>query len=283
MRQVLFRIPALGVTVHGFGFMVVVACLAGWLLAGRRAGRVKLDPDAVHDLAIWMMVGGLVGARLFYVVDYWGETVTTVGQAIRVWEGGIAFYGAVLGASTAFFAFRAFRAFPVLATLDAVAPSVALGIAIGRVGCFLNGCCYGGYCRLPWLAVRFPRHSPPWAAERARMMIPRDAAYSLPLHPTQLYEAVNGLVLLALVTAYYPLRRRDGEVMALLMLAFPVTRFLIDTLRDDESPLVSGLTVAQTSSLILFALGVSLWSRLSNRPPFRLADAPAPQPADARA
>jgi phosphatidylglycerol:prolipoprotein diacylglycerol transferase len=280
MRQVLFRIPGLGITVYGFGFMVVVACLAGWLLAGWRARREKLDPDLVSDLSVWLILGGLVGARLFYVVEYWGETVTSVGQAFRVWEGGIVFYGSVLGASAAFFVFRAFRAFPVLATLDALAPSVALGIALGRLGCFLNGCCYGGYCRYPWLAVRFPRNSLPWVAERARMLISRDATHTLPLHPTQLYETLNGLILFALLTASYPLRRRDGEIMALLMLAYSVTRFLIDTLRDDESPLVSGMTIAQTSSLILFAAGMSFWSYLSNRPASRLAD---PQRVDARA
>lgn len=279
MKQVLFRIPGLGVPVYGFGLMVALAFCAGLWLAVRRARREGLDPDVVYDMAVWLMVGGLVGARLFFVAEYWGEKITTLAEVVRVWEGGIVFYGSVIGAVVALLLFRAFRRFPVLATLDALAPSVALGIALGRVGCFLNGCCYGDPCPIPWLAVRFPRDSPAWLAERAQRLIPADAPTSLPLHPTQLYSALDGLVLLALLTAYYPLRRRDGEVIGLLMLTYPVTRFLIEALRDDESTFVLGLTVAQVVSLFLFSGALFFWSYLANRPPGRVADRAAAAPA----
>lgn len=275
MKQVLFRIPGLGVTVYGFTSLLVVAISAGWVLAGRRSRRERLDPDVVYGMAPWLVIGGLVGARLFYVAEYWGERVTTAGEALRVWDGGLVFYGGVLGATAAFFLYRAVRAFPVLATLDALAPAVALGVALGRVGCFLNGSGYGKVCRPPWPAVRFPAGSWPWAAERARMLIPRDAPYTLPLHPTQLYSALSGLLLFALVSAYFPVRRRDGEVMALLTIAYPVGHFVVDFLRDDEATFGSGLTIGQVASLALFAAGLTFWSRLSRRRPFRRADAPA--------
>jgi phosphatidylglycerol:prolipoprotein diacylglycerol transferase len=283
MRQVLFRIPGTNVPVYGFGLMVAVAFYAGLMAAVRRSRREGLDPEVVYDMAAWLLVGGLVGARLFYVAEYWGETVHTVGQVFRVWEGGIVFYGSVIGAAVGFVLFRAVRAFPVLATLDALAPGVALGVAVGRVGCFLNGCCYGRVCGVPWLAVRFPKGSPPWLAERAQGTIPPDALTSLPLHPTQLYSALDGLVLFALLSAYYPLRRRDGEVVGLLWLAYPVTRFLVENLRDDERALVSGFTVAQVVSLILFALGLVFWSSLMRRPPGRLSARRADRVTDALA
>ncbi len=272
MRQVLFRIPGLGVTVYGFGLMVVVAFFVGWVLADWRSRREKLDPNLIDGLAGWLMIGGVIGARLFYVAEYWGETITSIGQIFRVWEGGIVLYGSVIGGAVAFFLFRAFRRFPVLATLDALAPSLALGIAIGRVGCFLNGCCYGKVSPISWLAVRFPRHSPPWISEQARGLIPSEAPTSLPLHPTQLYSALDGLLLFVLLTAYYPVRRRDGEVMALLMMAYPVSRFVIEVMRDDEAVLVSGLTIAQVVSLFLLAAGIVFWSRLSRRKALRHAD-----------
>ena len=271
MKQVLFRIPWLGVSVYSFAFMLVVAFTVGWWLAGRRSRREGLDPNVVYDLSAWLMVGGIIGARLFYVVEYWGETVTTLGEAFHVWEGGLVFYGAIFGATIAFFLFRAFRVFPLLATLDALAPAVAAGLAIGRIGCFLNGCCYGKLSAPPFPGVRFPQNSLPWVAERARMMIPRDAAWTLPLHPTQLYSAADALFLFALVSVYYPFRRRDGEVMAILMIAYPITRFLVDFFRDDEAPLASGLTIAQLVGLLVFAAGLSFWSRLSLRPATRLA------------
>ncbi len=169
----------------------------------------------------------------------------------------------------------------MLATLDAIAPSVALGIALGRVGCFLNGCCYGDPCAIPWLAVRFPRNSPPWQAELAQRLIAPGALLSLPIHPTQLYCAFNGLVLLVLLTTYYPLRRRDGEVIALLMLTYPVTRFFIEWFRDDEATLASGLTIAQKVSVFVFGAGVIFWFRLARRPSWRLADQPSPVEARA--
>jgi phosphatidylglycerol:prolipoprotein diacylglycerol transferase len=129
----------------------------------------------------------------------------------------------------------------------------------------LNGCCYGDRCDLPGLAVRFPRDSPPWLAERAQDLIPRDAPASLPLHPTQLYASLDGLVLLGLLSAYYPLRRRDGEVIGLLMLTYPVSRFLIERLRNDESALIGSLTVAQVVSLLLLLAGMLFWAWLPDR------------------
>jgi len=82
-------------------------------------------------------------------------------------------------------------------------PALAFGIAIGRIGCFLNGCCYGDPCNLPW-AVRFPKESPPWVAEVKRNQIPPDADFSLWLHPTQIYSTIDGLILFLLLAAYYP-------------------------------------------------------------------------------
>jgi phosphatidylglycerol:prolipoprotein diacylglycerol transferase len=274
MKPVLFRIPGLGVSVYGFGFMVVVAFYSAMLLAAWRSRREKLDPGVIYDLAIWILIGGIIGARLFYVVEYWGEKVNSFAEIFRVWEGGIVFYGSVFGATAGFFLYRVFRPFPILATLDAIAPAVALGIALGRIGCFLNGCCYGDECSLDWLAVRFPAYSPAWMAERAQGLIARDAPKSLPLHPTQLYSAVDGLVLLGLLSAYYPLRRRDGEVVALLLLSYPISRFMIERLRNDEAPFLGGMTIAQVISVVVFAAGLFLWSYLAGRPERRLVDAP---------
>jgi phosphatidylglycerol:prolipoprotein diacylglycerol transferase len=266
MKQVLFRIPVLNVPLYGFGVMVVVAFYVALAVALRRARRERLDPDVIYDLAVWMLVGGLVGARLFYVAEYWGERVHSLAEVFKVWEGGIVFYGGVIGGFAAFFLYRLVRPFPVLATLDTLAPSVALGSGLGRVGCFLNGCCFGDVCTVPALAVRFPAGSPPWLAERSRGLIAADATHSLPLHPTQLYAALDGLILFALLSAYYPLRRRDGEVIALLTITYPVTRFLIERLRDDESALFAGMTVSQILSVALLAFGLNLWAALAGRP-----------------
>jgi phosphatidylglycerol:prolipoprotein diacylglycerol transferase len=274
MRQVLFEIPGTGIKLFGYGLMLMLAFLGAMTLAARRARREGLDPEVIYDLALWVFLGGLLGARLFYVVQYWGVRVHHVGDVVKIWEGGIVLYGSLFGAAAALFAYRSLRRFPLLPTLDAIAPSLGLGVALGRFGCFLNGCCYGDRCDLPW-AVRFPKGSPPWGDQVRAGLIERGAAASLPVHPTQLYSTLDGLVLLVLLTAFYPLRRRDGEVIALLLVCYPLTRFLIEWLRNDEPVFVAGMTISQAISVALLAVGLALWAWLQARPAGRFADAPA--------
>src|SRR4051794_18778660 len=158
MHQVLFEIPGTGIKIFGYGLMLFLAFLASMNLAAWRARREKLDPEVVYDLALWVFLGGLVGARAFYVVQYWGTRIHTIWDIFEIWKGGIVLYGSILGGTLTFFLYRALRPFPLRPMLDVVAPALALGIALGRLGCFLNGCCYGDVCDLPW-AVAFPKHS----------------------------------------------------------------------------------------------------------------------------
>ncbi|WP_435017902.1 prolipoprotein diacylglyceryl transferase [Tundrisphaera sp. TA3] len=277
MRQILFEIPGLGLKIFGYGLMLFFAFLGSMHLAARRARREGLDPEVIYDLALWVFVGGLVGARGFYVFQYWGtKGLHGFWDIFKIWEGGIVLYGSIMGGTATFFLYRALRPFPLRPMLDVIAPSLAFGVAIGRFGCFLNGCCYGDTCDLPW-AVRFPRLSPPWEAEVARNLIPPGSAYSLPLHPTQLYSTLDGLILFALLTAFYPLRRRDGAVMGLLMVTYPITRFLIERLRDDEGAYFAGLTISQAISVGLLAGGLIYCLALTRLPAGRYVDIVKPE------
>jgi len=275
MRQILFTIPIFGgIPIFGYGTMLFLAFLGSTQLAAWRARREKLDPELLYDLALWVFIGGLVGARLFYVIQYWGDRIRTIGDVFRIWEGGIVLYGSIMGGTAAFFFYRFLRPFPLRPLLDVVAPSLAIGVALGRFGCFLNGCCYGDVCDLP-VGVSFPIESPPWKAQAMLGLIGAKAPWSLPVHPTQLYSTLDGLILLLLLTAYYPLRRRDGEVMALLMVTYPISRFLIEHLRNDEGAIFAGLTISQNISILLFFCGLLFWNYLRKLPPERYADSPA--------
>jgi phosphatidylglycerol:prolipoprotein diacylglycerol transferase len=272
MRQVLFTIPIFGgVKIFGYGAMLVLAFIGSTWLATWRARREKLNPDVILDMAFWIFFIGLVGARLFYCFQYWGRGINTLLDVLQYWKGGIVYYGGVLGGSVAFFVYRYFRPFPLRPYLDAIAPAIMVGTFFGRLGCFLNGCCYGDVCNLPW-AVSFPKLSPPWDYEIAHGLIGSTATQSLPLHPTQLYSSLDSLVILALLSTFYPLRRRDGGVMGLLMITYPITRFLIEYLRNDEGVFFAGLTISQNISLLLLLGALAYWYWLSRLPEGRYAD-----------
>ena len=149
-------------------------------------------------------------------------------------------------------------------------PSFFIGLAFGRFGCFLNGCCYGDHCTLPW-AVTFPHGSVPFAALVARGFLSPDAAASLPLHPTQLYSVMNAFVLAFLTAMCFRHRRCDGAVLALALIVYPFTRIVIETLRGDEmGQFGTGLTISQLLSCGVMAVGIGLgawcWAFAPKRP-----------------
>ncbi len=154
MQQVLFRIPIPwipgGVPVYGFGMMLFLAFLLCTWVAGRRAEKVGIGREVIQDLAIWLFLGGLIGARVVYLLQSEDRPATVLDflwQIPRIWDGGIILYGSVLGGLAGYglaylFVFRK-QGLSTLRLADVVAPSIALGICLGRIGCFLNGCCYG--------------------------------------------------------------------------------------------------------------------------------------------
>src|SRR5947208_1453657 len=141
MQQVLFYIRGIGIPVFGFGMMLFIVFVVTTWLAGRRSERAGMPRDRVQDLVLWTFLGGLVGARLFYVIQY---GITDPWEFFRIWNGGIVFYGSALGGWLA--ALVAHRVFlkrfnvSVWRLADALAPSIAIGLCLGRIGCFLNGC-----------------------------------------------------------------------------------------------------------------------------------------------
>ena len=154
---------------------------------------------------------------------------------------------------------------------DAVVPAVFVGIAFGRLGCFLNGCCYGNACSLPW-AVQFPQESAAWTALVKKGFLMPDALQTMPLHPTQLYSSINGIVLAVIMIAYYRYRKGDGSVMALAMMFYPLSRIGLEILRNDElGQLGTGLTISQLVSLGALVGGALLswwsWTRPSSQLP----------------
>lgn len=159
--------PPRGLPIRGYGVMMLCGIVAGVLLAAHRARQIGLDPEHIYSLMIWMFVGGIVGARTFFVVQYWEqfrkESVgETIAEVLKFTEGGLVVYGAMIGSLIAWVLFCRQRKLTVLAVGDIIAPALMIGLALGRIGCLANGCCFGGICESPLPAIRFPQSSPPY-------------------------------------------------------------------------------------------------------------------------
>jgi phosphatidylglycerol---prolipoprotein diacylglyceryl transferase len=165
--------PDGGLPIRGYGVMLLIAVVAGVTLAARQAARMGLNPDIIYSFAFWVFVAGIVGARAFFVIQYWEQfpretTLATIGAILNVTEGGLVVYGSLIGAMLAGVVFLYVHKLPVLAIADLIAPSLLLGLAFGRIGCLLNGCCYGGLCDTPSLGLRFPATSPVYERQLAQ-------------------------------------------------------------------------------------------------------------------
>jgi len=259
------------IPVRGYGVMVLLGSLTGLLMATHRARQINLSAEVIPSLAFGMFLCGFLGARLFFVIEYWetrfqsDDWQQTLWEAVKFTEGGLVIYGAFFGATLAFFVFTLRHRLSPLAMADLIAPSLLAGLAFGRIGCLLHGCCYGGESALPW-AVTFPRGSMPYLEQLAagQMLGMR----SLPVHPTQIYSAVQAALLAWVLWSFYPFRRRDGQVTALMLTIYPLSRFLLEFIRIDESAFFdTGLSISQNISLVLFVLALGLWIFLSRQPP----------------
>jgi prolipoprotein diacylglyceryltransferase len=465
---IVFLMPSLveggGLPIRGYGVMFLLGVVAGVGLAAYRAPKLNLDADVIVSLAFWMIAAGLAGARLFHVIEYWdisyrqtrllpdGTSVfdlkSTLLEIVNIPKGGLVVYGSFFGGFAAFAWFVRKHKLPIFAVADLIAPSGMLGLTLGRIGCLLNGCCFGGHCDLPW-AIEFPQTSsasgftPPYdrqlehglafglyikveaddtlvvdrvdpngsaaeqgiktgdvimsidgtpltpvlrkdgrkisvlaqlrerfrlktalyleTSEDARVVYlrwspriadletkdpvarvesgfgltfaregnaiviksvdpdspaharglesamrinkldeediitlaqaksrfvrkanvrivtadnpaPKTLTFAPPPHtpglqPTQIYSAINAIVLLCLFLAYYPFRRRDGEVFALWVSIYPVTRFLLEVIRTDEAAMFgTGLSISQIVSVILLVSVVVIWILVLRQP-----------------
>lgn len=174
LREIPHSGGRMGLPIRGYGVMMVAAILAAAGLLAWRARRRGLPAELAVSMAFWTCVPGVVGARLFYVIQkwptftpYWNDGAAALAVAmLNVTEGGLVVYGAVLGGMAGLVGLLRRRRIPLLAGFDLIAPSFFLGLCLGRIGCFLNGCCYGGVCELPW-AVRFPHDSLPFHGQAA--------------------------------------------------------------------------------------------------------------------
>ncbi len=276
--------PGPVVPVFGYGFLVFLGCVAAGMLGVRHARQQGIPEQLVWDLAIWLFVSGVVGARGWYVLQYHqrlfaGKTslLDRLRAAVDISSGGLVLYGGVGLALVAVvvFARRNREQCSQLKLIDLIVPSFFLALSFGRLGCLMNGCCWGDACQLPW-AISFPHGSVPFNSLAARGFLHADAPATFGLHPSQIYSSFNGLVLCLVTSTIFRNSPRPGQTVAVALVVYPVTRFLLEVLRGDElGQFGTGLTISQWFSLVLLSIGIvfSVWlfrQPMSDPPPHRV-------------
>jgi len=267
--------PGKSMPVFGYGFLVMLGFLTAVITAQGRLKRIGVDPELAWDAGMWLLVGGVFGGRLFYLLQYhkqvYGEVKSfpeAVFATINLTAGGLVLIGALLGGGLGFLAFCRARKLSAPDLADAFTPSVFLGIGFGRIGCLLNGCCFGDRCELPW-GLAFPHGSVPFTILKERGFVAPDAAFTMPLHPTQIYSSIDGFLLALITAVLFSERRWKGEVFGWGCVLYSVTRFLMEFLRGDEmGQLGTGLTISQLYSIGIAVFGtiVLVWHGRRVRP-----------------
>ena len=262
MHKIAFYIGPVVVT--WFGIFVASGFMAGLWTASRRALCLRISADTIMDLGPWLLLGAIAGARAWFVVSYWDEEFAgrPIHEIFMVQNGGIVYYGGLVGASLACIIFARLKKLPLWRLADVLAPSIALGSFFGRWGCLMNGCCYGRPTTMPW-GIHFPKGHD---------------SYPLCIHPTQIYDSLLNLALYGFLAWLYRRRKFDGQVFAVYLICYAVLRSFVELFRGDYTlqHYWKGLTPGQMVSIAIVIAGlVLLWYQWLKGPLVPAAAKPA--------
>ena len=245
MFPVLLQIGPL--SLFSYGLMLALAFAVTLFLARRHAPGADIDPELISEIGLVCLITGVAGARLAYVLVHLDYYVAHPVEIFHLWKGGLIVYGGMLLASMSVATALYRKKINIVSFADFLIVYVPLGQAIGRIGCFLNGCCYGHPTAAPW-AVCFPQTSLPACHH----------GFPNHLHPVQLYEFI------ALTLVYFALRQLflkktfNGQVLSGYMIVYGIVRFCSEFFRGDASWFLVGLSFAQLISIGTFVAGIGL-------------------------
>jgi len=272
MKRILVEIPIpflqKSIPIYSYGFMLMVAFIVSIFVARWRAKREGIEPNIITDLAIYLIFAGIIGARVFFVVQFFEDYRDNLLDIFKIYEGGLVYYGGLFAAIITLYIFVKQKHLSVLKVIDIIVPSGVLGLAFGRIGCFLNGCCFGKVApHTPW-AVCFPKTinkagiingSPAFLHQYKDGVIQISAAHTLPVHPAQLYAFLANLALFFILSFFFRYRKRHGEILLLFGMMYPVIRYCMEMLRGDNPTYFNHFTIAQIISIIIFVISTTLF------------------------
>ena len=350
----------LGLAVRGYGVCLLLAILAGLGVAWIRCQQLRFDFESVLSTAFWMIVCGIAGARIFYLIqktDIFSSRKPSEWPmlVLDVTEGGLVVYGAVIGGVAALLVIVMIRRLPLMQVADIIAPGMLIGQSIGRIGCLMNGCCFGGACDIEPIAIQFPPGSPPYMRQletgellgmktrplkveneeaeddpnqtttlEVLTVQPESLAAQLGIqegeritiyagrgdyireikknpqadlvhevnitrsngviriptndlpdrgidtHPTQIYSSLNAAILFLFLWFYFPFRKGHGEVFALMLMLYALTRFLLEAIRVDELGIWgTPFSISQWISFAVLGVGIAVFLIARSRFPIQ--------------
>lgn len=269
------------ITIHAYGLCLALGFMASvWVASRLPAGSNRHTADAFSTLALWMILAGVMGARIAYVAEHWtAEFADPVARGnilalFRIDQGGLMFYGGFAGATVALAVFARATRGTFLGLADHLVSVLPLGHAFGRIGCFLHGCCYGKVTNGVY-GVRFPCYSPAWYDHIRNGLLPETAAYSLPVIPTQLIESAGNLILFALLASHYRRwSKRPGQLLGTYCIGYATLRFGVEALRGDPRMPVGPFSISQAASLGLAVFGAAILLYARRKPTPTLSTTP---------
>ena len=252
MFPVLIKIGPL--TIHTYGLLIAAGFLVALTLAAREAKRKDIPNESIIDVGFYALLSGVIGARLFFILTNLGNFLEHPLDMVKIWEGGLVFYGGVIFALPTAIWVAKKRGLPLWQTADIWAPPIAIGHAIGRLGCFCAGCCYGRPAEgLPW-SVTFTNPN-------------SLAVLGTPLHPTQLYESALELMNFLILMTLRRHQSFNGQLFLVYILNYSIIRSVVELFRGDEVRgfLFPGFSYSQAISVAMFIAALSLLIVLKNK------------------
>jgi phosphatidylglycerol:prolipoprotein diacylglycerol transferase len=262
----LFKLPYTNFTFNSYGLLLAISFIVGLFVMAKLAERDGLDKEKVYDLGLWVLAASLVGSKLLLVITEWdsgGENWRRLFSLDFLLSAGV-FYGGFLAAVIASVVVMRRYKLPWWRTADAFAPGIAIGQAIGRLGCFSAGCCWGKptaawcgvhfsekgheYTQVPTVVAHLadPIQQNLWSERLGGLLAP------IKLHPTQLYEAAVMLVVFVALLVLFRRRRFHGQVILAYAMLYAIARFVLEFWRDDPRGEVWGLSTSQFIAVVLF-------------------------------
>ena len=249
MRPVLFHIGSF--PLRSWGLLLMIAFLMAMWRATKVAPRYGIKSEDYGDAAMWGLLGGVLGGRLFYVFQNLKSYLAHPQDIFAVWQGGMTSFGGLLGGVWLGIVVCKKKGMNVWDALDIAAPSLAIGMFFGRLGCLLNGCCYGHQCELPWAMSFYPENEPA----------------KLGVHPTQIYEMIGVAIAFALLMALEKRRAFRGQLFLAFCVLYGIVRFVVEIWREQAGAgsVKAGLSTGQWASIAVVLVAGAFWPMLAKK------------------